>query len=109
MIGNAEDFQKMSKDNMDVAMRSFGTMSRNFQSIALDTADFTKKSFEDGAAAMEKLMAVKSLDKALEVQTEYARSAYEGFVNHATKLGEYYVDMTKDAYKPFEAFAAKAK
>lgn len=109
MINNVEEFQKLSKDNMDLAMRSFGTLSRNFQSIALDTADYTKKSFEEGTAAFEKLLAAKSVDKAFEVQADYARSAYEGFVTHATKLGEYYVDMTKDAYKPFEAMAAKAK
>lgn len=108
-MGNVDDFQKMAKDNMDVAMRSFGAMSRNFQGIALDTADFTKKSFEDSAAAFEKLMSAKSLDKAFEVQAEYARHTYEGFVSHATKIGEYYVDMTKDAYKPFEAAASKAK
>ncbi len=109
MIANAEEFQKLTKDNMDTAMRSFGTVSRNFQGMAMDTADYTKKSFEDGAAAFEKMLAAKSFDKALEVQTDYARSAYEGFVAHATKLGEYYVDMAKDAYKPFESFAAKAK
>lgn len=109
MINNVEEFQKLTKDNMDVAMRSFGTISRNFQGMALDTADYTKKSFEDGAAAFEKLLAAKSVEKAFEVQADYARSAYEGFVSHATKLGEYYVDMTKDAYKPFEAFAPKAK
>ena len=108
-MNNVDEFQKMTKDNMDLAMRSFGTMSRNFQSMALDTADYTKKSFEDSAAAMEKLMAVKSLDKAFEVQSEYARQSYEGLVAHATKMGEYYVDMTKDAYKPFENLAAKAK
>lgn len=109
MINNVEEFQKLSKDNMDVAMRSLGTISRNFQSIALDTADYTKKSFEESAGAFEKLMAARSVEKAVEVQTEFARSTYEGFVTHATKLGEYYVDMTKDLYKPFEAMAAKAK
>ncbi|ESR23577.1 phasin family protein [Lutibaculum baratangense] len=109
MIGNADEFQKLAKDNVDVAMRSFGTLSRNFQGIALDTADYSKKSYEDGAAALEKLMSAKSLDKAFEIQADYLRTSYEGFIAHATKLGEYYVDMTKDAYKPFENLAAKAK
>jgi len=42
--------------------------------------DYTRKSFEDGKSFVEKLAGVKSLDKALEVQTEYAKSAYETFV-----------------------------
>ncbi len=52
---------------------------------------------------------MKSLDKAIEVQTEYAKSAYEGFVAEATKLGELYADLAKEAYKPFETMLAKAK
>ena len=52
---------------------------------------------------------LKSLDKALEVQTEFAKSAYEGFVAKASKLGELYADLAKESYKPFEAMLAKAK
>ena len=56
---------------------------------------------------MEKLFGAKSLDKAIEIQTDYAKTAYEGFVAQATKIGELYSDLAKEAYKPFEAFAAK--
>ncbi|MBS0529826.1 MAG: phasin family protein, partial [Proteobacteria bacterium] len=55
----------------------------------------------------EKLAGVKSLDKALEVQTEYAKSAYETFVAESQKIGELYADLAKQAYKPLEGFAAK--
>jgi hypothetical protein len=33
---------------------------------------------------MENLLSARSLDKAIEVQTEYARAAYEGYVSQAT-------------------------
>jgi hypothetical protein len=78
------------------------------QAIAVEVADYSKKSYEDGSAALEKLMGVKSIDKALEVQTEYMKSAYEGMVSEMSKLGEMYVDLAKDAYKPFEGIIAKA-
>ncbi len=42
--------------------------------------DYAKKSFEDTKSFVEKLSGVKSLDKVLEAQTEFARSAYETFV-----------------------------
>ena len=66
-------------------------------------ADYSKKVFEQGTAATEKLLGAKSLDKAVEVQSEYVKSAYEGFVAEATKLGELYADLAKEAYKPFES------
>ena len=63
---------------------------------------------ESGSAAVEKLLAVDSIEKAVAVQTDYAKAAYEGFVAEATKMAELYADMAKDAYKPFESIVAKA-
>jgi len=107
MIKNIEDVQKFSKDNMDATMKSLGLFSKTSQAIAAEVADYSKKSFEDGTKVLEKLFGAKSLDKAIEIQTEYAKSAYEGFVAQATKIGELYTDFAKETYKPFESFAAK--
>jgi hypothetical protein len=57
---------------------------------------------------VEKLFGAKSLDKAIEIQADYAKTAYEGFVAEATKIGELYVDLAKESYKPFEAYMTKA-
>jgi hypothetical protein len=108
MIKSFEDVQKYNKDNMDVAMKSFGTVSKSFQAIATEIADFSKKSFEEGSAALEKLLGAKSLDKAIEVQTDYLKSTYEGFVSEATKLGDLYSEFAKESYKPFESFLNRA-
>ena len=107
MLKNFEDFQKLGKDNVDVAMQQFGTVSKGWQAIAAEFADYSKKSFENGSAALEKLIGAKSLDKAIEVQSEYVKSAYEGFVAQSTKLGELYTDLAKETYKPLEGFIAK--
>ena len=108
MINGMEDFQKLNKDGMDSAMKTLGSYSKGMQAIAVEIADYSKKSFEDGSAALEKLMGAKTLDKAVEVQSEYAKSAYEGMVSQMTKIGEMYVDLAKDAYKPFESVLTKA-
>jgi phasin family protein len=107
MIKNIEDFQKLGKDNVDVAMKQFGTVSKGWQALATEFADYSKKSFEDGSAALEKLFGAKSLEKAIEVQSEYVKTAYEGFVAQSTKVGELYTDLAKEAYKPLEGMMAK--
>ena len=104
-----DDMQKFSKDSMDMAMTSFGAWSKSAQAIATEMADYSKKSVEGSAAAWEKLLGAKSLEKAMEVQSEYLKSSYEDFVAEATKLGELYVDLAKEAYKPFEGAFAKMK
>ena len=107
MLKNFEDFQKFGKDNADVAMKQFGTVSKGWQAIASEFADYSKKSFEDGSAALEKLFGAKSLEKAIEVQSEYVKTSYESFVAEATKFGELYTDLAKESYKPFEGLLSK--
>jgi phasin family protein len=109
MVKNLEDLQQVSKDNMDIAMKSMGAVSKSAQAIIVEMTDYSKKTFEEGTAAIEKLFGAKSLEKAIEMQTEYAKSAYEGFVAEATKLSELYADFAKESYKPFESMMAKAK
>jgi hypothetical protein len=107
MIKNFDEIQNASKESMDATMRSFGALSKTSQAIAAEVADYSKKSFEDGTRVLEKLLGARSLDKAIEIQTDYAKTAYEGFVAQATKIGELYADLAKETYKPFEAYVAK--
>jgi len=108
MLKNFDDMQKYSKEQVDSAMKAWGQVSKGVQAIAAETADYSKKSFEEGSAALEKLLGAKSLEKAIEIQTAYAKSAYEGFVAQATKLGELYAELAKESYQPFETFVAKS-
>ncbi len=102
MVRNIDEAQQLGKDNMDATLKSFGALSTSLQTIAIELADYSKRVFEQGSAASEKLLGAKSLDKAFEVQSDYLKSSYEGFVAQATKFGELYADLAKEAYKPFE-------
>lgn len=104
---NVEEFQKYGKEQFDAAMASANTFSSGLQSIATAYGDYAKKSFEDTKSFAEKLSGVKSLDKAIEVQTEFAKSAYETFVAESQKIGTLYSDLAKQAYKPLETLVAK--
>ncbi|SCW96258.1 phasin family protein [Ancylobacter rudongensis] len=107
MLQNFEDIQKVGKDNLELASKSFGTVSKGVQAIAIEVADYSKKSFEEGTATAEKLFGAKTLDKAVEIQSAYFKSAYERFVAQATKMGELYADLAKETYKPYESVLAK--
>jgi phasin family protein len=107
MAQNFEDVQKLGKDGLDNAVKAMTALTKGYQAIAAELVDYTKKSFEDGSASIEKIAAVKSLDKAIELQSDYAKSAYEAAVARATKIGELYTDLFKEVFKPYEAAMAK--
>src|SRR5262245_9798515 len=109
MAQTFEDAGKFGKEFVDTGLKSFASLSKGLQAIAVETTEYTKKSFETGSAALEKLVSAKSLEKAIEIQTDYAKTAYEGFVAEATKIGELYAEIFKEAYKPFESVTAKVK
>jgi phasin family protein len=102
-----EDIQQYGKEQLETVVASATTMQHGFQAIASAYGDYTKKSFEDTKSMVEKLSGVKSLDKAIEVQTEFAKSAYETFVAESQKIAGLYGDLAKQTFKPFEGLVAK--
>jgi len=102
-----DEIQKFGKESVDAGMTAFSALSKGVQAIAVESVDYSKKAFEDGTAALEKLFGAKTLDKAIEIQQAYLKGAYEGFVAQATKLNELYMDLAKQAYKPYEGYLAK--
>ena len=109
MLKGFEEFQKVGKDGFDAAVRSFGEMNKGFQAIAAEVTGYSKKAFEDSTRAFEQLIGAKSIEQAVEIQSQYAKKAYDTYMAEMSKLGEMYVGLAKDAYKPVEAaFAKKA-
>ncbi len=102
-----EDIQQYGKEHLETVAASAATLQSGFQAIASAYGDYTKKSFEDTKSFVEKLSGVKSLEKAVEVQTEFAKSAYESFVAESQKIAGLYGDLAKQTFKPLEGIVAK--
>jgi hypothetical protein len=109
MIKNFEDFQKLGQQNVDTAMKLMGEWNKSWQTIAAEMTDYTKRSFEEGTATVEKLLAAKSFEQAVEIQTGYAKRAYDDYMHQVSKLGGLYAELAKEAYKPVEKALAGAR
>jgi len=102
-----EKFQRMGKDNYEAMVRSYGELNKSFQAIAARWTEFSKRSFEDATRAWEQMIGAKSLEHAVEIQTDYAKKAYDNWVAEMSKIGELYSSAARDAYKPVEQAMAK--
>jgi phasin family protein len=102
-----EDIQNYGKEHLENVVASTSSVSNGLQAIASAYGDYTKKSFEDTKSFVEKLSGVKSLDKAVEVQTEFAKLAYETFVAESQKIAGLYSDLARQTFKPLEGMVAK--
>src|ERR1700758_3925245 len=107
MMFKVEDFQNYGKEQFENAVASATTVQNGLSAIASAYGDYTKKSYEDTKSFVEKLSGVKSLEKAVEAQSQFAKAAYETFVADSQKIAGLYGDLAKQAYKPVESLIAK--
>jgi hypothetical protein len=107
MAGTFDSVTQLGKEQFEAVSAAAAAVTKGWQSIAAETTDYSKKSFEKGRILAEKLIGVKKIDEAIQLQSDFAKTAYEDFLAEATKIGELYTNIAKEAFKPFESAASK--
>ena len=80
----------------------------SLQTIANAYRDYTRKSIEEFGSFVEQLSGVRSLDKAMTVQTEFVKRAYETSVAESQKICELHNRLAKQTLDPFKGLTGKA-
>lgn len=109
MIHSFDDAGKLGNEIADTGLKSFASVSKNMQAIAVEATEYSRRAFEQSNSAVEKLMQANSAEGAAQIHMDFAKQVYEGFVGQATRMGALYADMAKEVYKPFETLGSKAR
>jgi hypothetical protein len=80
----------------------------SLQTIANAYRDYTRKSIEEFGSFVEQLSGVRSLDKAMTVQSEFVKRAYETSVAESQKICELHNRLAKQTLDPFKELTSKA-
>jgi hypothetical protein len=80
----------------------------SLQTIANAYRDYTRKSLEEFGSFVEQLSTVRSLDKAMTVQSEFVKRAYENSVAESQKICELHSKLAKQTFQPFQGLVGKA-
>ena len=108
-MSNVEQIQHATRDFGDAATPSVNTFATSLQTIANAHADFVKKLMQHNSEYISQLTSVKEPAKLMELQSEYAKNAYETFVAETKRISELYADFFKQTTKPLEDLIAKSK
>jgi hypothetical protein len=79
----------------------------SLQTIARAYGDYTRKSIEETRSYVEKLRDVRSLDKAMEVQTEFAKRSFEMFVAGSQRIFRLHKEFARQTLRPLERMVNK--
>ena len=102
-----EEYQRLNKVGFDATLRSFGEANKGFQDLWAEMTDYSKRAFDEGMHAWEQLLGARSFEQAIEVQSQYAKRAYDGHVAEMSRLGEMYAQLMRHVYTPVEKAVAK--
>ena len=80
----------------------------NLQTIASAYGDYTRKSLDDSRYLVQQLTTVRSLDQAIEIQSEFARHACETFLADSQKIWRLYNELARQIFWPLHGFLARA-
>ncbi len=80
----------------------------SLQIIANAYRDYTKKSLEAFGSYVEQLSGARSLDKALTLQTEFVKKAYETSVAESQRICELHSRLARQTLQPLQGAVSKA-
>ena len=89
-----------SKKNLEAVVASVTAATKGAEALGAQALSYSKKALEDQAAAARSLTAAKSVQEVVELQTAYAKSAFEAYIAEVTKASETVSASVKECFQP---------
>ena len=94
-----------SKDTAEAVIKSATVAGKGAETLHNEIYAYTKQSMENSIAAGKAILGAKSVHEAIEVQTNFAKSAFENYVAELTKFNQLFSATAKDSFAPLQGRA----
>jgi phasin family protein len=89
-----------SKRNLEALADSAAIVTETAQTLSGQAAAFAKSSIEEQVATARKLAGARTVQEAWDIQTGYAKSAFDAYMAEANRWTETVTASTQQAWKP---------
>ena len=89
-----------SKKNLEAVVASVTAATKGAETLGAQAMAYSKKAMEDQVAAAKSLTGAKSVQEVVELQTAYAKSAFEAYIAEMTKASETVSASVKECFQP---------
>ncbi len=93
-----EDFQNFGLRQFETVTAAAVSTNRRVQAIMAEATDYSKSAFEKNTAHAQKLLQIRKPDEFLELQSNFAKVAYEDLMGRATKISKLCSDLGREAF-----------
>jgi phasin family protein len=87
---------------MEAYVKAANAAGKGVETIHGEIYAYSKQSLEDSVSAAKAVFGSKSVHEALELQTDFVKSAFEAYVSELTKISEIAFSTAKDAITPIQ-------
>ena len=96
----AEDMTEFTKGNVEAIVASSRVAAKGIESMAQDAAETAKSGFEQAQTALKSFTQVKSPTELFQLQSDYAKTAFDQLVANASKASEQMMKLMGDVAQP---------
>ena len=94
------EMNDLSKKNLEAVMTSVTAAAKGAETLGASVFAYSKKAMEEQVAAAKILASAKSLQEVVELQTGFAKSAFETYIAEMNKMAETFSASVKDSMTP---------
>jgi phasin family protein len=100
MFKTWSDMTAYAKGNVDAMFQASGAMAKNMEEMGKTLFGLTQASMENGLKLTKQMTSAKSLNEVMDLQNNYARQTFDGFVAEGTKLSEMSMKAANETISP---------
>ena len=98
-----DQFIAFGKDNAEAVLKSANAAGKGIETLNSEVLAYTRKSLEEGVAAAKAVLSSKTVEEALQVQSDFGKTAFETYVDQLAKFGDMALAAARHAAEPFQA------
>ncbi|MGB8363636.1 MAG: phasin family protein [Rhizomicrobium sp.] len=101
-VQNYDQLLGYGKETVEAYMKAANAAGKGVETLHSELYAYSKQSVEDSISATKALLGSKSVHEAFELQTDFAKSAFDTYVSQVTKLGEIVSSTAKGTFEPLQ-------
>jgi phasin family protein len=102
VVKGYDHFFGYGRDTIEAYVKAANAAGKGVESLHNEIYTYSKQSVEDSISAAKALFATKSVHEALELQTDFVKSAFDAYVGEVSKLSEIVFSTAKDTIGPLQ-------
>jgi phasin family protein len=97
------EINAQSKKNFEAMVASMTAATKGAETLGAHAVAFSKKAVESQVAAAKTLAGAKSVQEVIELQTTFAKTAFETYIAEVNKMAETVAASVKETASPINA------